>query len=175
MRFYRAGRGPWSTRRSFGPLPDARFDHHRPPLGEDPERSVWYAGRSLAGALAEAFGRVGFLDRGSDARVVVAEARSPFEVIDLVGMAARRLGLDQRVGASTDYPNTQAWARSFYERYPELAGIRWRGRQAGSICAVLDDRAAIEHLEARADLHFADPAVWPRIARAARRAQLKVV
>jgi len=54
VRFYRVAHGPWDRQRFFGPLASARFDHHHPPVGEDPERSVWYAARSLVGATAEA-------------------------------------------------------------------------------------------------------------------------
>ncbi len=169
VRFYRPEHGPWDLRRAYGPLPWARFDHHRLPAGEDPERSVWYAARSLLGATAEAFGNLGFIDRGAGRRVVVARVRSPILLLDLVGVAARGLGLDQRIATSTEYPTCQAWARAVYERYPHLAGIRWRGRQAGAIAVVLTDRADLTSLEATADFDLAHPAVWPRIARAAGR------
>jgi RES domain len=92
-----------------------------------------------------------------------------------VGVAARVFGLDQRIGTSTDYALCQEWAQAFYDSYPEIRGIRWRGRQAGSICAVLNDRAGRGSLEAITDCAISHPDVWPQISRAARRARLRIV
>lgn len=138
-------------------------------------RSVWYAGLSLLGAVAEAFGRTGFLDRGSGRRVAVVRVVRTLPLIDLVGVAARSVGLTQEVAATTDYGATQSWARAFYDRYPDLQGLRWRGRQAGSICVLLTDRVRATALTLVTDHDLADPAVWPRIARAARRCRLRVM
>jgi hypothetical protein len=54
-------------------------------------------------------------------------------------------------------------------------GIRWRGRQAGSICVVLTERVPGGVLALAADHAIADAVVWPRIARAARACRIKVV
>ncbi len=175
VRFYRRIHGPWDARRSLGPLSRARFDHHRPPLGNDPERSVWYAARSLIGATAEAFGTLGLVDKSSDRRLVVARVRSPLRLLDLAGTAARAFGLDQRIGTSTAYEICQAWARAFYGSYGDIEGIHWRGRQAGSLCVVLTDRADMSKLDVVTDDEISDPAVWPRVARAARRCRLRVL
>lgn len=175
VRFYRAVHGAWDSQRFFGPLASTRFDHHRPPVGTDPERSVWYAARSLVGATAEAFGNLGFVDQGSDRRLVVVRVRGPLRLLDLAGTAARAFGLDQRVGTSTDYELCRAWARAFYERYTDLEGIHWRGRQAGSLCVVLTNRADMSKLEAIADDDITKPAVWLRVARAAHRCRLRAL
>lgn len=165
----------WNERRSYGPLPDTRFDHHRPPLAVDPDRSVWYAARALVGAVAETYGKRGFLDRSAGDRVVVARIRKPLRLVDLVGIAARRFGLTQEIAATTDYVLTQEWARALYDSYAQLAGIRWRGRETGSICVVLTDRAPMRNLQRQTDLPVTDPAVWPRMARAAQRCSVRVV
>ena len=165
----------WNERRSFGPLPDTRFDHHRPPPGPDPDRSVWYASRALLGAVAETYGKRGFLDRSAGDRVVVARVVAPIRLVDLVGVAARRFGLTQEIAATTDYALTQQWARAFYDSYDKLAGIRWRGRETGSICVVLTDRARMRSLVRESDLPVTDPSVWPRIARAAQRCGVRIV
>ncbi len=175
VRFYDGGRGPWHQPRAFGPLSDMRFDHHLPPLGDSPDRSVWYASSSLLGALSESFGRLGLVDRAAGRRVAVVRAAAPIPLLDLVGVGARRIGLTQEIAATTDYAGAQAWARACYERYPALHGIRWRGRQAGSICVVLTDRAPRTALGLESDHDLADPAVWPRLARAARSCKLRVV
>lgn len=97
VRFYNPLHGGWDARRSFGPLPGIRFDHHRPPPG------------------------------------------------------------------------------SGVEGYPDVRGFRWRGRQAGSICFVLNDRTDMSALEAIIDRDLGDPEIWTRIARAARRCHIRIV
>lgn len=136
---------------------------------------MWYAARSLVGATAEAFGNLGFVDRGSDRRLVIARVRSPLRLLDLAGTAARAFGLDQRIGTSTAYELCRDWARAFYESYADLEGIHWRGRQAGSLCVVLTDRADMSKLEVVTDDEISDPAIWPRVARAARRCRLRTL
>jgi hypothetical protein len=101
--------------------------------------------------------------------------REPIPILDLTGAAPRVFGLDQRIATSRDYPCCQAWARALYEAYPAVYGLRWRGRQAGSICLVLNDRADMGRLEALVDREIGDPEVWPRIARAARRCRIRIV
>ncbi len=174
VRFYDPASGAWRARRAFGPLADMRFDHHRPPLGRAAERSVWYAATSLRGALAESFGRLGFIDRDAGRHVAVVRVGKPIPVLDLVGVGVRRVGLTQEIAATTDYAGCQSWARAFYDQYPTLLGIRWRGRQVGSICVVLTDRATTRPLTLESDHDLADPAVWPRIARAARLCRLAI-
>jgi len=175
VRFYDPGRGPWRQPRTFGPLSDLRFDHHLPPPGSATSRSVWYAATSLLGALSESFGRLGVVDREAGRRVAVARVIAPIALLDLVGVGARSVGLTQEIAATTEYDRTQLWARAFYEQYVALHGVRWRGRQAGSICVVLNDRAGAAALALDADHDLADREVWPRIARAARRCRLRVI
>ncbi len=175
VRFYNPAHGSWDCQRTYGPLPEVRFDPHEPPLGRSAGRSAWYAAATLVGAVAESFGNLGFLDKGAGRRVCVVRARAPIPLLDLVGVAPRVFGLDQEIGTSRDYDRCQEWARAFYESYPHLHGIRWRGRQAGSICYVLSDRADMTALELLADRDIAQPEVWPRIARAARACNLRIL
>ncbi len=175
VRFYDPRRGRWQQPRHYGPLADVRFDHHRPPPGSDARRSVWYAATSLVGALSESFGRAGFVDRDAGRRVAVVRAATAIPLLDLVGVGARSVSLTQEIAATTEYAVTQAWARAVYDQYPRLHGIRWRGRQAGSICVVLTDRARGGGLTLESDHSIDDPAVWPRIARAARRCRIRVI
>ena len=135
---------------------------------------MWYTAASLRGAVAEAFGRQGFLDRAAGFRVIQAVVRDATPVLDLVGLAPRALRLTQEIAATTDYLACQHWARAFYDRYPEIRGLRWRGRQSGSLCVMLHDRADMNRLDGES-WAMTDPAVWPRIARAARDCRLRVV
>jgi len=175
VRFYDPARGGWNAQRSYGPLPEQRFDHHLPPPGSGSERAVWYAATSLLGAVAEAFGNLGFIDRDCGRRVCLVRVCEPLAVLDLVGAAPRAFGLDQRIATTGDYAVCQAWGRAFYESYPKLCGLRWRGRQAGSVCLVLNDRTETRSLEALADDDLGSPNVWPRIARAGRRCHLRII
>ncbi len=175
VRFYNPAHGPWDERRHYGPLPNSRFDHHLPPLGRSPDRSVWYSATSLVGAIAEAFGNLHVVDQKSGRRICQVRLRSPIPVLDLAGVKARAFGLDQRIGASLEYPRCQEWARAFYEHYRDLRGLRWRGRQAGSLCLLLNDRAVMSSFDVIEDRDIADPVMWPRISRAAQDAFLQIV
>lgn len=152
-----------------------RFDHHLPPIGTSPDRSVWYSAASLIGAVAESFGNDAFIDHTSERRVISVVVKRHFDVLDLVGVAARSVNLTQEIASTTEYAKTQEWARAFYDQYPDLVGIRWRGRQAGSICLLLHDRAQMDHLSLLSDNAISDSCVWPRIARAAGKCHLRVV
>lgn len=174
VRIY-GSRRRWHDGRDWGPHHDGRFDHQTPPPGSGDGRTVWYASRSVLGAVAESFGREGFLDPAAGDRIAVARVVAPIPLIDLVGVAARRLGLTQEIAGTTDYQRTQEWARAFYDAYPDLSGIRWRGRQAGSICVVLTDRLPRRSLALEFDSTVGDPRVWPRVARAAHRCRVRIL
>jgi len=175
VRIYKPKYGAWNEPRSLGPVPGVRFDHHRPPFGSDTACTVWYAASSLAGALAEAFGNAGVVDRSPLRRLAVVRVEGRITVLDLVGTAARFFGLDQRIATWTDSDWTQSWARAFHGAYPDLEGFRWRGRQGGSLCFVLNERADMSSLVLESDHELGETVVWPRVVRAARRAHLKVV
>jgi hypothetical protein len=175
VRIYDPSRGGWQGHRFYGPLGNARFDHQPPPRSDHPTRSVWYASTSLRGAVAEAFGRLGFIDQGSGRRVVQARIAGPIRVLDLVGVAVRRLELTQEIATTTDYALCQSYARAFYDQYPDIQGIRWRGREIGSINLVLNDRADMAALFPEVDEEIVHRDLWPRIARAARDCHLEVV
>ncbi len=138
-----------------------------------PQHSVWYAATSLVGAVAETFGRQGSIDRATDLRVVKARVQGELRLLDLVGVAARAIALTQEIAATTDYARCQEWARAIYRQVPQVHGIRWRGRQSGSLCVVLQDRAGMDRLDGET-WTITDPEVWPRIARAARECRLTV-
>ena len=128
-----------------------------------PSSSNWQAVRRSSSTI-----------RKSGRRICYVRLRISLTLLNLVGVAARALGLDQRIGTDRDYPLCQEWARAFYNHYPQIHGVRWRGRQAGSICVVLNDRVEMDLLELVADDDIAHPDVWPRIARTALRAHLRI-
>ena len=175
VRFYNPARVSWRTPRHHGPIRDQRFDHHPRPRKDHAVHSVWYAGATLNGAVAEAFGRDGIVDCNADTRVCVVELTSPFRVVDLVGDGARYIGLDQEIGTTTNSPVTRAWARELYRQVPKLVGIRWTGRQVGSENVVLNDRADLSTLNLLHDYQIGEPKVWPRIMAAAYECRLEIV
>jgi len=93
----------------------------------------------------------------------------------MVGTAPRAFGLDQRIATSLEHERCQEWARALYEGYPRVRGFRWRGRQAGSVCLVLNDRTDMSILEAIVDRDLGDPEIWTRIVRAARRCHIRII
>ena len=175
VRIYDPMRGPWDAHRFYGPISSGRFDHQPPPATDHRSRSVWYASNSLRGAVAESFGKLGFLDRDSERRIVLARIAQPIAVLELLGVAVKRLKLTQEIAATANYPLCQSYARAFYEQYATIKGIRWRGREIGSINLALNDRADMTALRPEADERITHPDVWPRIARAARVCHLEIV
>ena len=54
---------------------------------------------------------------------------SPLKVVNATGRHLNRLGTDAGFFASTDYPTTQAWARSFMTHRQAPQGIRYNSRK----------------------------------------------
>jgi hypothetical protein len=54
---------------------------------------------------------------------------SPLKVVNATGRHLNRLGTDSGFFASTDYPKTQAWARSFMTHHQAPQGIRYNSRK----------------------------------------------
>src|SRR5260370_27256990 len=54
---------------------------------------------------------------------------SPLKVVNATGRHLKRLGTDSGFFASTDYPKTQAWARSFMTHHQAPQGIRYNSRK----------------------------------------------
>lgn len=175
VRVYDPGQDAWDAHRFYGPIGSGRFDHQPPPTALHPNRSVWYAGNSLRGAVAESFGKLGFLDRDCGRMVVVARVDAPILVLELLGAAVKRLKLTQEIATTTDYPLCQSYARAFYEQFAAIQGIRWRGREIGSVNVVLNDRTEMTALSPEVDEEITQPSIWPRVARAAKACGLDIV
>jgi hypothetical protein len=54
---------------------------------------------------------------------------SPLKVVNATGRHLNRLGTDSGFFASTDYPKTQAWVRSFMTHHQAPQGIRYNSRK----------------------------------------------
>ena len=137
------------TFRYYGPL--KRFDHQRGLVrgsittpGEDDDRGVHYAGRSLKGSIVEVFGDDRVIDRGTF-RAVYSRLRVPLQLLDIRGDAAIRAGVLHAIGQIEDMAKTQAWARHFYETpatYGMVDGLLYANAHNGEDAVLLYERGA---------------------------------
>ena len=125
--YFRGGNHPggWDRFRSFGPLPNARFDHHTEPPGIR-ERAILYAAvweGAVATCVAEAF---------QETRLVDTRRRDPqlaaFSLAEEVPLLSLRDTWPTRVGASANInsgprPRCRRWSRAIYEAYPDVCGL----------------------------------------------------
>ena len=125
--------------------------------------------------MAESFGKLGFVDQSCGRKIVKARTVGSIEILDLVGTGARKLKLTQEIATTTDYGLCQSYARAFYGQYTDVQGIRWRGREIGSINFVFTDRIEMTRLAVELDEEITHPSLWPRIARAIRDCSLDII
>ncbi len=145
--YFRGGGHPggWSRFRDFGPLPNARFDHHFEPPGVQ-ERAILYAAAgddAVATCVAEAF---------QEGRLVDTRLRDPqlaaFSLVDDVPLLSLRDRWPTRAGASANInsgprPRCRRWSRAIYEAYPGVCGLLYASSMNGNRPAVaLYERAA---------------------------------
>lgn len=125
--YFRGGDHPvrWDRFRSFGPLPNARFDHHAEPP-EIQERAILYAAvweDAVATCVAEAFQHTRLVDtRRLDPQLA---AFSLSEDVPLLGL---RDTWPTKAGASANInsgprPRCRRWSRAIYEAYPDVCGL----------------------------------------------------
>ena len=123
--------GPEIVARTY-PQPRYRFD------APDGEYAVLYACASQLGTLAEVYGdRARRLGESEGGRYLVRLVpRAPIPLVDLLDVRLlASLGLDERISVGDDYATCQAWALALWQEMPEIMGIRFRARKAGSTVA----------------------------------------
>lgn len=136
------------------PAPRYRFDA---PHGEYP---VLYACASHIGTFAEVYGdRARRVGEAEGARYLIRiMPMIPLALIDLCDVRLlASLGLDERISVGDDYATCQAWALALWERFPDIAGIRYRARKAGatqSNVALFVDRCARDVAVPSEDAHL---------------------
>ncbi len=145
--YSRGGRHPggWDRFRDFGPLPNARFDHHSKPP-EAQERAILYAAtgeEAIATCVAEAF---------QETRLVDTRRRDPqlacFSLAEDVPLLSLRDRWPTKAGASANInsgprPRCRRWSRAIYEAYPDVFGLLYASSMNGNRPAVaLYERAA---------------------------------
>lgn len=168
----------WNAFRHFGP--QLRFDPHPRPARDYRDYGVWYGASTPDAALAEAFQTDRTIDRLREAPYLTGlRFTREVHVLDVAadseGAWATRAG---GTFAMSTGPHSiaQRWARRIVEAFPELDGLRYNSRFAGSPCVVLFLPAATSMPQRPV---FSEPLSYPglqlRIAAAARRLGYLVV
>lgn len=145
--YFRGGEHPggWDRFRNFGPLPNARFDHHVEPPGAQ-ERAILYAAlweEAVATCVAEVFQEMRLVDtRRHDPQL------ASFSLAEDVPLLSLRDRWPTRAGASANInsgprPRCRRWSRAIYEAYPGVCGLLYASSMNGNRPAVvLYERAA---------------------------------
>jgi len=145
--YFRGGDHPgrWDGMRAFGPLPDARFDHHAEPQRVQ-ERGILYAAtgdEAIATCIAEVF---------QDGHLVDTGRREPllagFELAGDVPLLNLRDRWPTRASASANIhsgprPRCRRWSKNIHAAYPGVAGLLYSSSMNGNQPALaLYERAA---------------------------------
>lgn len=149
----------WNEFRHYGPA-DGRFDHHLPDQRGEPAvqgRSILYCAVAADTCLAEVFQETRRINRTRRAPwfAVFALVRD-VRLLDLTGAYPTRAGASMAI--STGHRGrARAWARCFYEAYPDLQGVCYPSSMNGNQPAIaLNDRAEqADCLPAHPDLNRA--------------------
>ncbi|MEE3851337.1 RES family NAD+ phosphorylase [Gordonia sp. LSe1-13] len=169
----------WNALRTYGPV--LRFDPHHLPRGEDPDgRGVWYGAETPDAALAEAFQADRTIDRGRERPYLTGLSFTrPITVIDIAadssGAWATRAGGTYALSTG-GHRITQRWARHIVEAHPNIDGLRYNSRFAGTPCLALFTPASTAMpSRPQLSLPLTHPDLAGRIASAARRLGYGVV
>jgi hypothetical protein len=144
--FFRGGPYPaqWNTMRAYGPLRQARFDHHMPPPHVQ-RRAVYYAATSIAICIAEVFQRNRLIDRRSaDPWIAAFDLDDDLALLDLCGLWPTRAGASQAISSSPHHARSRRWSQAVYEAFHgAVSGMRYRSSMyRGDVSVVLYESGA---------------------------------
>jgi hypothetical protein len=146
--YFTAGPYPtrWNRFRRYGPI-NARFDHHlADPAGRArvQERTVLYCAASAETCFAEVFQETRRIDRTRKAPwLAVFRLERDLELLDLTGAYPTRAGASMAIGSGSRV-RARAWARAWYEAFPDLHGICYASSMNANEPAIaLTDRAEL--------------------------------
>ncbi len=145
--YFRGGGHPggWDRFRRFGPLPNARFDHHfEPPQTQ--ERAILYAAireDAVATCVAEVFQETRLVDtRRHDPQLAAFSLVEDVPLLSLRGTWPTRAGASANI-SSGPRPRCRRWSRAIYDAYPGIRGLLYASSMNGNRPAVvLYERAA---------------------------------
>jgi hypothetical protein len=137
--------GGWDRVRSFGPLPNARFDHHTGPPGIQ-ERAILYAALwegAIATWLTEAFQETRLGDtRRRDPQLAAFFLTEEVPLLSLSDTWPTKAGASANMN-SGPRPRCRRWSRAIHEAYPDVRGLLYASSMNANRTAVaLYERAS---------------------------------
>jgi hypothetical protein len=168
--YFRAGAHPavWSGFRHYGPVPQARFDHHLlPPRLQD--RGIQYAAADGLTCLAEVFQRSRTIDRRSGQPWLAAFAlQRDLSMLDLTGLWPTAAGASSAL-ASGQRPRARRWSQTIYSAFSDVQGLWYPSSMAGNAPAAALYERAVAALPQQPLFHrpLADPALLTPLRRIA--------
>ena len=168
----------WNAFRHFGPV--LRFDPHPPPRSHYPDRAVWYGASTPGTALAEAFQVDRTIDRRNGRPYLTGlsftRALSVLDLaVDSPGAWATRAGGTFAI-STAPHTVTQRWARTIVDAFPDLDGVRYNSRFAGTASVALFAPArSATPTQPVISLPLTHPDLGGRLAETARRIGYQVI
>jgi hypothetical protein len=132
----------WNAFRTFGPLPQMRWDPHRPPPSEQPGRGVMYAAPHITTVVAERFQKYRLVDPHTGAPFLLGwRPTRPLRCLDLTGdwPVANRAAHALLSGPRS---TCRRYAAAILDSWPDLDGLRVRSSIDGRLTFVLFEPAA---------------------------------
>ena len=168
----------WNAFRHFGPV--LWFDPHPPPRSHYPDRAVWYGASTPGTALAEAFQVDRTIDRRNGRPYLTGlsftRALSVLDLaVDSPGAWATRAGGTFAI-STAPHTVTQRWARTIVDAFPDLDGVRYNSRFAGTASVALFAPArSATPTQPVISLPLTHPDLGGRLAETARRIGYQVI
>jgi len=168
----------WDAFRHFGPV--LRFDPHPPPRSHYPDGAVWYGASTPGTALAEAFQVDRTIDRRNGRPYLTGlsftRALSVLDLaVDSPGAWATRAGGTFAI-STAPHTVTQRWARTIVDAFPDLEGVRYNSRFAGTASVALFAPArSATPTQPVISLPLTHPDLGGRLAETARRIGYQVI
>ena len=158
----------WNRFRHWGPVRNARFDHHSLPPREQ-ARGILYAALRVYTCFAEVFQDTRTIERSRNlpwlAGIPLARDVS---LLDLTGDWPTRAGASMAINSGRR-DRARAWSRRIYEDYPLVDGVYYASSMDANRPAVALYERARNALAARPVFQraLADPALDAAVAKAA--------
>jgi hypothetical protein len=135
--YFRGGSHPtaWNGFRHFGPVPNARFDHHSSPTRQQ-SRGILYAAVQAYTCVAELFQVARVIERSENQPWLVGfELTRPVSLLDLTRTWPTKAGASMTL-CSGRRDRARAWSLRIYEDYAAIEGLYYPSSMDGNRPAV---------------------------------------
>ncbi len=138
--YFRGGSHPatWDQMRHYGPLENARFDHHLDP-SKVQDRGIIYAATrddAIATCVAEVFQDTRLVDtRRNEPWLAAFTLMEDVALLNLTGKWPTRARASANIN-SGQRPRCRRWSRVIYDAYPDLEGLYYASSMNGNEPAV---------------------------------------